>query len=70
MTDNFGTPIYTGEPPKKKNTTLIIVLVVLFVLLCCCCLAVTGTWLWNNGDAIMEELELYSALPAYLSLLG
>ena len=44
------------EPPKRRNTALIIVIVVLIIL--CCCLAFGAfalTWLWNNGDRLLEQ---------------
>jgi len=47
----------SGQPPKKNNTVWIIVIVVV-LLLCCCCLILVGTWLWNNGDSLINDLDL------------
>jgi hypothetical protein len=58
-------PVYTPPPgaqvytqPPKKNNTIWIVLVVVVLLLCCCCLIGVGAWLWNNGDNLLNELDL------------
>lgn len=55
-------PPSTPPGEKKNNTGLIIAIVVAVVLLLCCCCAVTGVFLWNNGDQIMHNLDL-SLLP-------
>jgi len=47
---------------KKSNKTWIIVLVVLLVLCCLCTCIAGGTWLWNNGDAILEEMEFTTGM--------
>ncbi len=54
------------SPPgeKKNNTGLIIAIVVAVLLLLCCCCAVAGVFLWNNGDQILNSLEL-SLLPMF-----
>jgi len=51
-------------PPgtKKSSKTWIIVLVVILVLCCLCTCAAGGTWLWNNGDAILEEIEFTTGM--------
>ncbi|MBN1147580.1 MAG: hypothetical protein JXA78_10005 [Anaerolineales bacterium] len=62
MTDDFGTPNAEAsfsafeEQPKKSNSKIWIIIIVL-VVLCCCCVVVGGamTWLWYNGDALLEE---------------
>ncbi len=73
MAQDFSTPFppleepYV-EPPKKSRTVWIIVIVVL-VLLCCCCLLATaglGTWLWDNGDKLMEDLGVF--VPVFSSI--
>ncbi len=55
-------------PPAKSggsNTsrTVWIILAVVLVVLCCCCLLALGigTWLWNNGDSILNRFS--SSLP-------
>lgn len=69
-----------GEPPKpptggatpppagKSNTnrTIWIIVIVVLVLLCICCLlaAGIGVWLYNNGDAILNQ---FSALMPWLA---
>ncbi|MDD2921550.1 MAG: hypothetical protein PHQ36_04620 [Anaerolineales bacterium] len=46
----------TPEAPKKNNKAIIIGVVVV-VLLCCCCVGIFGaSWLWNNGDALIQSL--------------
>jgi nitrate reductase NapE component len=43
---------------KKSNKTWIIILVVLLVLCCLCSCGGIGFYLWNNGDALMQEMDL------------
>lgn len=46
-------------PPeqKKSSKTWIIILIVVLVLCCLCtCLGYAGYWLYNNGDALMENI--------------
>ncbi len=54
-------------PPeqKKSNKTWIIVLVVVVVLCCLCSCIGIGTWMWNNGDSLMEQIQ-QSALVSLL----
>ena len=65
MAEDFGTPIPPIEEPKKNNTTMIIIVVVL-VILCCCCVVFSGglAWLWNNGDALIEQYGYFIPLLA------
>lgn len=72
MEQDFGTPIppieeLPPQPEKKRNTTLIVVVVILVVLCCCCMIAaaLSGAWLWNNGDQLLEDLTM---APYLLSL--
>ena len=72
--DNFDFGEVKGPEPevkKKDNKILIIVVVVAVILLCCCLVAVLlGVWLWNNGDALLEDLGVVSQIsPAFLSFL-
>jgi hypothetical protein len=63
------TPPSGGGMSSNTRTVLIIVAVVL-VVLCCCCLivAVLGSWLWNNGDYILDRLSFWApALSAWLA---
>ena len=62
MNDQFGAP---AEEPKS-NRNMIIIAVVVVVLLCCCCSAVAGVYLWNNGDALLEQ---FGHVPQVLSAL-
>ena len=58
MAEEFGTPI-TPEEGKSKSRVWIIVVVIVVVLLCCCCFSALGvSWLWNNGDQLLEDLSL------------
>ncbi|MDY0019155.1 MAG: hypothetical protein RBT47_04050 [Anaerolineae bacterium] len=57
---DYGSPV----PPKKDNKTLIIILVVVALLILCCCCSITGWYLWENGDQIIEELSM---LPLFLA---
>ena len=53
------------EPEKKKKDykVLIIVIVVAVIMLCCCLVAVlAGTWLWNNGDQLFEDLGVVNQI--------
>jgi hypothetical protein len=71
MDQDFGTPIppiedLPPQPAKRSNTTLIIIIVVL-VVLCCCCVVFGGGggwWLWNNGDQLIEGINLMPYLFA------
>ena len=63
MTDDYNAMIGSEAPlpplepePKKSNSMLWIILIVL-VVLCCCCVVLGGamTWLWYNGDALIDE---------------
>jgi len=47
-------PVTPSEEPKKNNTPIIIGVVVVIVLCCCCFAAISGVWLWNNGDSLMS----------------
>ena len=60
-------PAYVPPAPPKKNNTPWIIAIVVILLLCCCCLIGAGVWLWNNGDAIMNEMDL--SLRPLLALL-
>lgn len=62
MAEDFGTPYPPfEEEAKKSNNTLLIIIIVVLLLLCCCCLIFGGgvTWLWYNGDALLEDLSLH-----------
>jgi len=65
MNQNYGTPIPPLEEipsqPKKKNTWLIILIVILVVVCCCCAIFGGGMyWLYNNGDKLLEDMDLSS----------
>lgn len=50
---------------KSRNMTIVIVVVV--VLLCCCCLgSVGGYYLWNNGDALMQQFGSIPVLSIFI----
>lgn len=65
-----ATPVSTGLPPSgstpppekggmsSSTRTVLIIVAVVLVVLCCCCLAALGvfSWLWNNGDYILDRL--------------
>jgi hypothetical protein len=61
-------PAYNPPPPPKKSNTVWIIAVVVVLLLCCCCLLAAGAWLWNNGDALLDQLDL--SMRPLLSLLA
>jgi len=67
MAEEFGPPVPPLEeaPAKKSNTTLIIVIVVL-VVLCCCCVVFGSSlsWLWFNGDQLIEDFMFLPQLIA------
>jgi hypothetical protein len=59
MAEDFGEPIvsdeYEVEGEQKDNKIWIIIAVVVVVLCCCCVIAGTaGSWLWNNGDDLLQ----------------
>ena len=61
MTQDLESTIASGEPPKKKsNKWWIIGVIVLLLLLCCCAVVAAGAWLWNNGDRLIEQLDIQS----------
>lgn len=66
MAEDFGTPtpVYTPEEPKKKSNTVLIIVIVVLIVLCCCCVFAGGIgwWLWNNGDALLEQMGSISSL--------
>jgi hypothetical protein len=47
---------------KKSSKTWIIVLVVVIALCCLCSCLGVGLYLWNNGDQIMNEIQIESGL--------
>ncbi|MHC1783891.1 MAG: hypothetical protein AB9891_14250 [Anaerolineaceae bacterium] len=51
-----------GDAPKKSSKTWLIILIVAIVLCCCCVVVVAGGYLYNNGDALMEEWSALSPL--------
>lgn len=63
----------TPPPPPAKigmsNTTrnVLIIVAVVLVILCCCCLLFLGfgSWLYNNGDRILDRLS--SSLPIWFA---
>jgi hypothetical protein len=50
------------ETPKKSSKTWLIVLIVVIVLCCCCAVIGGGTYLYNNGDALIEQWSALSPL--------
>jgi len=65
---SFSEPESPNLPPpmpqgaKKSSKTWIIVLVVAIVLCCLCSCAAAGIYLWNNGDQIMNEMQIETSL--------
>jgi hypothetical protein len=57
---NLPPPVPGGA--KKSNKTWIIVVVVLLVLCCLCSCAAIGVYLWNNGDQIMNEMQIQTGM--------
>ena len=57
---NLPPPMPPGA--KKSSKTWIIVLVVIIALCCLCSCIGTGLYLWNNGDQIMNELQIETSL--------
>jgi len=49
------------QQPKKSNKTLIIILIVVLAL-CCICLCISGVFAYNNGDALIEQMEEFGYL--------
>jgi flagellar basal body-associated protein FliL len=51
------------DAPKKSSKTWLIILIVVLVL-CCCCAVVGGLgyYLYNNGDALMQDWSALSSL--------
>jgi hypothetical protein len=47
-------------PPqqKKSNKTWIIILVVVVVLCCLCSCIGIGSYLWTNGDSLLQQLQM------------
>jgi hypothetical protein len=54
------------DEQPKNNRNMMIIGVVAVVLLCCCCAIAAGVYLWNNGDALLEQ---FGSLPQVLSTL-
>jgi hypothetical protein len=64
MTEDYGTPISEDEPKNNTRRNVIIVVVVLVVLCCCCVAGGYGVvWLWNNGDRLLQDLDLSLQIP-------
>lgn len=57
---NLPPPIPQGA--KKSNKTWIIVLVVVLVLCCLCTCVAIAAYLYNNGDQIMNEIQMQSGM--------
>ncbi len=65
-------PVPPPPPPAKNGMssttrTVLIIVAVVLVILCCCCLLMLsfGTWLYNNGDRILDTLS--TSLPTLLT---
>ena len=73
MTDDYNAMIENEAPfppleeePKKGNKVIWFIVIVLVVLCCCCAVfGGAGTWLWYNGDALLEEFGVW--LPHLLA---
>ncbi len=58
MAEDFD-PVITPEDGQAKSRTWVIVAVIVVILLCCCCFSAMGvSWLWNNGDQLINELSM------------
>jgi hypothetical protein len=57
---NLPPPVPGGA--KKSSKTWIIVLVIVIILCCLCSCAAAGIYLWNNGDQIMNEMNIETSL--------
>lgn len=57
---NLPPPVPHGA--KKSSKTWIIVLVVVLVLCCLCTCVSAGIYLWNNGDQIMNEMQIETSM--------
>ena len=63
----YAAPTYSAMPSNtvdsggksNKNGIIIAIVVAVLLILCCCC-TVAGIYLWNNGDALMNEMSLNS----------
>jgi hypothetical protein len=69
MTEDYGPTLEAPLPPleeepKKNNTSLLIIIIVVVLLLCCCCVVLGGglTWLWFNGDQLLNDLGVQQIL--------
>ncbi len=67
-TPSYTPPATAEAQAPKSNRKIWIIVIVAVVLLCCCCLAIAGIWLWNNGDALIEQYS--SIAPVLLAMLG
>lgn len=64
MTEDYETPIPEEEPGNNTRRIVIIVAVVLAILCCCCVAGGYGVvWLWNNGDRLLQDLDLSMLTP-------
>lgn len=53
------TPPITPAPEEaKKNNTLLYIIIGAIVLCGCCSVALGAWWLWNNGDALIQGVNL------------
>jgi uncharacterized membrane protein len=57
MSEDFGEVVDTEFEEEKKDNKVWIIVAVVAVILCCCCVVVIagGTWLYNNGDALLDS---------------
>ena len=56
MVEDFGEGIDSGFEEEKKDNKIWIIIAVVVVVLCCCCIvgAAGVSWLWKNGDQLIE----------------
>jgi len=55
MAEEFGNPIESEEGQSKSRIWIIVAVIVVILLCCCCFSAISGGWLWNNGDRLLED---------------
>jgi hypothetical protein len=65
MAQDFGTTEPPFQEPRRTNRSIVITIIVLIVLCCCCAAILAGYWLWNNGDQLLEQLniQVWNFLP-------
>jgi len=66
MAETIQTPM--GDEGQGSSSKVWLIVLVVVLVLCCVVVAcgAGGYWLWENGDQLLEELEDWLALFAFV----